>query len=89
MDSLALRVYRWTSSMTNGQTENLDVLSYQAKAVMTIIDSEVIKSFFMLNSIKVKIPTIASILTFISIINTTSETLKAAESKKSLYFSAF
>ena len=89
MDRLALRVYRSTSSMPNGQTENLDVLSYQAKAVMTITDPEIIKSFFMLNSINVKIPTIVSLLTFISIINTTSETLKAAESKKKLHFSAF
>ena len=50
MDCLALRVYRLTSSMPNGQTENLDVLSYQAKTVMTITDPEVIKLFFMLNS---------------------------------------
>ena len=45
MDCLALRVYRLTSSMPNGQTENLDVLSYQAKTVMTITDPEVIKLF--------------------------------------------
>ena len=60
-------------------------------------DPEVIKTFFMLNSaehesyhpIKVKMPTILGILTFISMINTTSVKLKGTNFFICRYFSIY
>ena len=76
----------------NGILVNL-IWSFCISGYPFLAGPEVIKLFYMLNSteqkiimlINVKMPTVVGILTFISMLNATSESLKA---RKSIFFSS-